>query len=391
MTLRVLHLASFIGNIGDNAMHDGAYRTRAEDMTLPLSYSRMEIREFIHWKTRHFDDTFLDEANRHDLVILGGDSLFQTWREDTASGTYIEAAADYLDDIRRPLCLYGLGVDATRGVSPLAMERCRSFLDSLFSRPDRVVSLRDDGSIDILRRHLGEAYTDRIAVIPDGGLFARPRSHEQPAIPADCRRFMVVNLAGDMGDLRFGSPTASSSSGGDEGPSAFCARMGSFLSELLREDPDLGCVFVPHIHWDLAVIAETLAAMDDRQRRTRVSIAPYLQGEAWSAGFDLYRRADLVIAMRFHGNLVPLGLAVPTLGIDTHHKVGGLYAALGLEDQCVSLSDPQAFGRLGELARTALGSGRSAFVSRQDKAVAVKRQALLQFHQMLDLWLPPFT
>ena len=95
-TLNVLHLASFAGNTGDGAMHDGAYRTRQADMPFEFAYDRVEMREFVHWGRRGFDADFIAQANRSDVLLLGGNSIFQMWRDNTASGTYFDFAPDYL-------------------------------------------------------------------------------------------------------------------------------------------------------------------------------------------------------------------------------------------------------------------------------------------------------
>jgi hypothetical protein len=68
--LRVLHLASFAGNIGDLANHAGGRRMLAERLGFVLEFTDLEIREF-YWKQRSFDDAFVDYANSFDLLIIG--------------------------------------------------------------------------------------------------------------------------------------------------------------------------------------------------------------------------------------------------------------------------------------------------------------------------------
>ncbi|MEM9632870.1 MAG: polysaccharide pyruvyl transferase family protein [Pseudomonadota bacterium] len=380
--LKVLHIASFIGNIGDNAMHDGAYRTRAEDLDACLSYDKLEIREFIHWKTRRFDSSFVKDANKYDAIIVGGDSLLQMWREDTPTGTYVDAKPDFFDLIERPVCFYGLGVDATRGVSPNAMSKCRGFLDKLMASDKRLFSVRDDESINFVRDHIGKEFAQKFEVISDGGLFCLPDHHEHACIPQNCDRFVIVNLAGDMPEKRF-----QASERVDKGLKDFCRKFASGLSELLRNDQGLGCVFVPHIHSDLAIISQTMSFMDDLQRRTRVGVAPYLQGEAWSAGFDLYRHAAVVIAMRFHANLVPLGLGTPTIGISTHHKVEGLYRSFELADRCVEVKSASDLDKTFSLAASTLANEQAGLKVRQKKIYTQKRRSLADFHNKMNVWL----
>ena len=129
--LTAFHLASFVGNLGDNAMHDGEYRTRAADFPFPLDHRACEVRDFIHWRERSFDDSFLAEAEQADVLVVGGFSLFQLWRDTTVSGTYLDATSEFFASLPCPVWFHGLGCDATRGVNPLAVERTRAFLDDL--------------------------------------------------------------------------------------------------------------------------------------------------------------------------------------------------------------------------------------------------------------------
>lgn len=326
--LKALHLASFVGNLGDNAMHDGEYRTRAADLPFALDHSPCEVREFIHWQRRAFDERFVAEANAADLVVIGGFSLFQLWRETTSSGTYLEAGPEVFAAIRRPVLFHGLGVDATRGVSQVAVARSRAFLDELLAFDHCRFSLRNDGSDALIRDHLGPAYADAMTVVPDGGLFAEPDTFDHSGVPEGAR-FIAVNLAGDMPDKRYAGAD------GADLTRRFAADVAAGLGTLLGEDPSLLCVFVPHIYSDFGPIGAVLDALDDRIRRERVVVAGLAQGVGgWAPSFDLYRRAAAVIAMRYHACLASIGFRTPVFGISTHHKIEGQFEALGLGGRC---------------------------------------------------------
>lgn len=338
--LSVLHLASFVGNIGDNAMHDGEYRTRAEDLPRELRHVPLEVRRFIHWRERSFDDAFVAEANASDALVIGGFSLFQLWRESTTSGTYLDVTPALFERIRVPVLFHGLGCDATRGVNPTAVARTRAFLDAMFALDHCRFSLRNDGSAALLDAHLGPAYAERMDVIADGGLFADPPEVMHPGLE-DGRRFIAVNLAGDMPDMRFSGP------GGEDVSREFAHSIAQGLNGILERDPDLHCIFVPHIHSDHGPIGAVLESLSDPLRRQRVGVAGLVQGDAgWAAAFDLYRRAEAVVAMRYHANLASMGFGTPVLGISTHHKIEGQYEAYGLADRCLSWTHGTDMGRL---------------------------------------------
>lgn len=380
--LSVLHLASFVGNLGDNAMHDGEYRTRAEDLPWALEHRPCEVRDFIHWRRRAFDDTFVAQANEADVVVVGGFSLFQLWRENTSSGTYLEAGPELFAAIRRPILFHGLGVDATRGVSPVAVARTRAFLDEMLAFDHCRFSLRNDGSSDFIRQHVGAAYADAMQVVPDGGLFAEPQAWPNPGLP-EGRRFIAVNLAGDMPDKRYASAD------GEDLTERFGAAVAAGIEELLAADETLICVFVPHIYSDFGPIGSVLDALDDRLRRERVTVAGLAQGEGgWSASFDLYRRASAVIAMRYHAGLASIGLGAPVFGISTHHKIAGQFAAMGLADRCHAFDGQSDLTALFQAVARDLDQP-AASLERLASARAREREVLKRHHDDLAAWLSP--
>ncbi len=50
-----------------------------------------------------------------------------------------------------------------------------------------------------------------------------------------------------------------------------------------------------------------------------------------------YQNYDLVLGMRFHANVCPLGMGVPTRGLLNYPQVGLLYEELGLEDRLLDV------------------------------------------------------
>lgn len=377
--LNVLHIASFHGNVGDSAMHDGAYRTRREDCPLELAYTPLEVREFFHWGHRKFDADFVDYSNGFDLVLFGGLGAYQLWRSDTASGTCFDLAPDILQRIEKPVVFYGLGCDASRGVDALAMDKFRRFLDVGYEK-NFMFSLRNDGSQSILEEAVGDSYIAPMSVIPDGGLFARPSITPNEF---SCRneKVVAINLAGCMPDMRFAA-----ADGAVPTLDEFAQGMALLGCRLLEAQPDVRLIFVPHIYSDVELISNVLNRLPDEYRRRRVSVAPYLNGgENWSCIFDIYRQATLVIGMRFHACVVAIGMGTPVIGIDTHHKIDGLFSDMQLSSDCISLSDKAWLERLSVKS---LGFIRADKVMRPTYAERVdsKRNVLKAFHGDMFSW-----
>lgn len=333
-SLRVLHLASFSGNIGDNANHMGFRPWFEAVIGRAIEWSDLEIREF-YWREREFDDGFVALANAHDVVVIGGGNYFELWVESSPTGTSIAIDPARFARIRVPVLFNALGVDAGQGVPDASLERFRAFLGALVASPRCLVSVRNDGAIETLRTYLGERYVEGVHHVPDGGFFLPTSGATSAGLLEPGRRYVGINLACDMAEVRFGAFSAQG------GRSGFVGEFAGAISMLAEAHPEVTFVFFPHIFRDLEIISEVLDALGDRLRRTRVVVAPYASGPVAAAEtFEMYRRCDLVMAMRFHANVCPIGMGRQTLGLVCYRQIEKLYEELGQPDRGIDVSRP---------------------------------------------------
>lgn len=373
-TLAVLHLASFTGNVGDAANHCGTRRLFEQNLSPRFRYSELEIREF-YWRMRRFDQDFVDRANAHDLLLIGGGNFFELWVESSASGTSIDLSVDLLAGITVPTVFYGLGVDIHQGYSDTTVRRFRKFLDHVLGSDRFFVALRNDGASANLRQVLGDAYADAIAVVPDGGFFAW-----LPGESGDrgARRQVGLNLAGDMIERRYGSL---------ERMDGFLAELGMVVDGMLAAEPDTDLILVPHIFADLAIVGRLHRHMRDEHLRRRVTVAtlaPHAGGLDHTLG--LYRSCDWVIANRFHANACPIGMAVPTIGLANYPQILNLYRECGLDDRVIESGSNGFAAELSALVASTR-AGLDAVAARYAGAVAQLRHQADQVHRDLDTWL----
>jgi polysaccharide pyruvyl transferase WcaK-like protein len=326
--IRVLHLASFAGNIGDNANHAG-FRLRLQAaFEQPLHYTELEIREFF-WKQRKFDASFADLCNQHDMVIIGGGNFFELWVESSATGTSIDISSDILQRIKTPMLFNALGCDPHMGAPMACVERFRAFLDVLLASPQFLVSLRNDGALTNMAKYVGESYAQQVLQVPDGGFFFEPHPCEHVEIPIG-KKAVSINLAGDMLDLRF--PGVNGNISSDEFFTAFA----SFATDFLQNNNTAHLVFVPHIYKDLVPINAVLARMPDYLVRKRLSVAALIQHDAGAQySFSIYKQSAVVLGMRFHANVCPLGFLRPTVGLVSYPQIQGLYRDVGMLQSCL--------------------------------------------------------
>lgn len=243
VTLDVLHIASFVGNVGDNANHNGTWRLLSKNLPWSFKIEEREMRKYYQNYTRadalSFDDSFIQLANEMDLVIVGGGSFFDFWLEESASGTTIDLTNEQIERIDTPLVFHGLGSIPGVDISDSIIERFRTFLKHLFECDNCLVSVRNDGSRGHIREYLGDEYADQLWKIPDGGFFVNTTDSPHPEIP-DTDTVIASNIVSDMQERRFpGSPDHITYK-------EYVTEFASFADSLLDRG-DTHLVFVPHI------------------------------------------------------------------------------------------------------------------------------------------------
>jgi len=348
--LKVLHVASFFGNIGDNANHKGTKVILEKELGTQICFTNLEIRKayqnYIGHDKLYFDEKFVQLANNHDLVIIGGGNFFDIWVESSSTGTTIDMSIETLRKIRVPIIFHGLGCDCDPhfGAPPHLVKKFKSFIDAALTSNNCLVSVRNDGSIGTIKKYLGPQYAKKIYHIPDGGFFAKSNKYYHPELPSQKSRIIGVNIAIDMKSHRFKMINSNSID-----YIQFIKKLSDVLTDKLNQIDNLHIVFIPHVYSDLEAISDLLLQMNDHLRRNRVTVAPYVQGDLGQDYIlDLYNNCDLILGMRFHANVCPIGLNVPTIGLVSYPQIEDLYDELGLLDRKIHINVSGFEKELGE-------------------------------------------
>lgn len=338
--MRVLHMASFNGNIGDHANHNGFRQEMRKYIDSKIEFVNLEIREFYKsWGLRKFDDELVNFINEFDLFVLGGGNFFDIRWEYSVTGTTIDMSVEQLRKIKCPILINGIGIDDNFGhASKENLDKFGIFFSELIDNPKCFFTTRNDGSKEIAQKYYGNI-ADKILQIPDGGFFVKPKQFYHVEIPNN-RITVAINLAGDLENIRF-------SQDGKDGrltKNEFLDEFAEFINQTLETNSLLSFIFVPHIPSDLREIQKVLQKVKDCYIRTRITVAPYLNGDITNADyiFDLYKSVDLVIGMRYHANVCPIGVKTPTISIVNLEKHRLLYKDIGMGERLVQ-SDLKGF------------------------------------------------
>jgi len=332
-TLKILHLASFSGNIGDNANHSGFRPWLVSVANCKAEWTELEIREY-YWKERKFDESFVELVSGFDLLVIGGGNYFELWVERSATGTSIDIPLDVFAQIKIPIFFNALGCDEGQGVTDISLGKFTRFLQLLVGSPQYLVTVRNDGAMKTLRKHMPTTLAEKVYIIPDGGFFLDFTESSPPYLRASKKR-IGINLASDMAEVRF------KNFGDTNGYGIFCDEFAKMLEILAEEDPEIHYFFFPHIFRDLSIMADVISRLGDRLRRTRISTAPYVTGpEGAKHIFGLYRQCQLFLGMRFHANVCAMSMGLPTIGLCNYPQIDSLYEEINHPDGCLNVRDP---------------------------------------------------
>ena len=292
--MRILHLASFHGNIGDWASHRGTYRILRKYYNCEID--RLEIRKFYKVydlpDKMEYNDNFVRLVNKHDMLVIGGGAYLDYFLDSSSNATTLDISKENLAKIKVPILIVSMGCLPRGG--DYNYQRVREFLDTL--KPRAHVFLRNDGS--------GKRFPD-FPQVSDSGIFY---AHNGKCGNGD---YIAVNVATDL----------------YENPKLIVSEMARFINNTHER-----VIIVPHNYHDFKTVGSVLNEVHYWDIAKRVSVAPYWQGIGGSEHlFSIYANSKQVVACRYHANLCSIAMGKPTVGIAVSEKVRECYKSFGSE------------------------------------------------------------
>jgi len=328
MNCKVIHIASFKGNLGDNANHLGFREKLKENFKhINFSFTEFEIRSTFR-KERAFDEDFVDLLNQHDLAVFGGGNFFELWVDKSSNNTSVDIPIKYMQKIKTPFLFFALGMDISMGYTPLGVSKFIKWLDYVNSQNNFLLSLRNDGSYSTAHKILPSKYANKFTRIPDGGFFVNKLvlSTQRKS------KKIGINLAGDMLDIRFNKNRGSITY------SKFLTEFSFFINSILDSDHEIEIIFFPHIFKDFMVINDLFSSINEKHARERVQVSNYGYGNNFTLEtLKIYRQCEVIIGNRFHSNVCGIALNVPTIGILNYNQIEYLYNELKLSNYLIDV------------------------------------------------------
>ncbi|MBE9585366.1 polysaccharide pyruvyl transferase family protein [Mucilaginibacter sp. JRF] len=332
--MKILHIASFDGNIGDNASHIGFDNILAQVVDGDVAVDQLEIRKFYNNYSlpdkQRFDADLAALANKYDYLFIGGGGFLDFDIKGSVTGTTIALSPEVLDLIKSPIIISSIGSNPRNDIPEGNIDKYRAFLDAFLSAEKNFLAVRNDGSKQVLRDIIGQKYHDAIPEVLDHGFFYENDGSFYKPTP---KKYILINTTSDQVHMK-------NRNIGEVSEEGYITEMGKVINYIIAET-DYDIVFAPHIYSDYKAIDNLLKGVNDFYIRTRIAITPYAQGNAGcNQIFSAYRNSELVLGMRFHANVCSIAMDIPSIGLGALDRVSGLYQSMGLSDNAVTVDKP---------------------------------------------------
>lgn len=313
---KILHIASFHGNIGDNASHLGFYNILNE-VGLDYKVTQLEIRKSYNNYDLDdrlvFDEKFVNYANNFDYIIFGGGGFLDYWVDGTINGTTINISEEIFNKFKCKVLITSIGSNPHRTVPLENYKKFSNFLNYINRNTNLTVALRNDGSVNSLVKDFGADSIQNIPEILDHGFFYTIRGDY--AFPIN-DKYIALNITKDQLEMR-----------GETIGEWYYDEIKQLITDLVSKGFHL--VFVPHIHSDIEAINNVLVRLPTQLIRNNTTVAPCIQGDLGTDFiFNIYKNSELVIASRFHANVCAMKFGIPTIGLSPLKRIDYIHEQL---------------------------------------------------------------
>lgn len=328
--MRIVHIASFQGNVGDIINHEGFCKGMCREVCDDILYKRIEIRKFYR-NTRlfHFNRELADEINKHDMLVLGGGGFFDVRWNASATGTTLDMPLQFIERVQIPVLINAMGFHAgDRNQCGSAFEKFYNFLEQLNRLSNWKVTLRNDGSCKRLSDIYGKKLLKNIESVPDNGFFFNGKNLVNREVEKS--ETIGINITNDLFEERYTNNVSEMD---------FNQSITKFIKQLLHKGYRL--MFFLHTPQDIKVLQKIFDSMEDIYLREQIVIAPYqpIDCEGAIQLENYYKQCKLIIAMRFHANILAMQNYIPVIGLCGHAQIEDLYEEIGMVDQCIRVGE----------------------------------------------------
>jgi polysaccharide pyruvyl transferase WcaK-like protein len=296
-------------NLGDYALGVGV-------KNLLRRYLPVELIADTNLQGQVFDEYFIDNVvnNKYDLLVIGGGGIIHGahW----PNGWFWLIKERLIERIKIPFVVYGAGYnyfECEQGIPEIGKQHLLQTI-----KHSAFFSLRNDESVTRFSKQLSVDVKE----VPDPGFHINmDRSYECD----ESEPFVLIQLANDKPEHRFGN---------SEAQSLFVNEMRIVIEKLVKS---YKVILAPHVYDDIELSEKVTQGIANTE------VWPFSD-----YAFDhiedclgFYQKAKFVLAMRGHGQIVPIAFDTPVIALENHPKHGGLMRKLDLYDYSLAINSEQ--------------------------------------------------
>lgn len=325
--MRVLHLASFKGNTGDVINHMGFYDF-IKDIGQDWDVTQMEIRQFYKNRNdRQFDQSFVDQVNTYDLLVIGGGNFLSPWLESSATGTTFDIDLETLSKIKSKVLFNAVGCETSLGYTQGTLASLDKLLNYANNHKEQYMfTVRNDGSYEAIKEWFQGKYDDLVIEVPDFGLY---ENHVDKLVAKQSSTKATIGFA--VSSDRFKAKWQKEY----EKKLKVYAKMVENICHLY---PEMDAVFIPHTYYDLEAIYKVVDCLPDHIRRNQLTVAPLTTKDTGlNRVISYYYDCHLLIASRFHACIQAYKSGCQIISLYPDHRTKALMESIGLGFRSVNL------------------------------------------------------
>lgn len=316
--MRILHIASFEGNIGDCVSHEGLF-TILEKFIPKFEISNLEIRKFYQnaiFSRECFDKSFIDLVNSYDLTIIGGGGYMECSHDGSKTGTTFDIDVDLLMHLEKPVLFSSIGCFPVQEINEENRAKFCQFLRAINNNQYTELFVRNDGSKDFIIE-CDPTISAAFPVILDNGYFCAN------TFKSDCslrkKPYIAINLGYDQIDRQIVNSDRYSDWDG------FARSFAMQLIEISSFNADLEFVLVPHTPQDLFGYTKLMTELPDDFIRYKFRISELaISHERLNYLKQIYANSLLSVCSRLHSHILSVVLECQVLSFGPNGRVKNL-------------------------------------------------------------------